>query len=346
MASALRRRKGSATTAAAAAAPEGDDSGVVVSDQARPLLGADTPEAAEESPRGFGAAHVTGSQLQLCDGKNDDDVGGASWLAKLCSLLNSLLRSILGAVGRGGEPCLPLTPRQEHAVYSVLGGAIAEAYDEHRDEHVSRLRTLWSASLGDGIPFPSAAGGDDEQSGGLRSERWKEMGWQGVDPGTDVRGGGVMGLDNLVFLSQRYPGVYMKLLDKSEGQRSDWEYPFSAAGMNVTFMLVDVFGIREAARRHQQELNDDGMPSPKQNRPTLRVLLEIEAECGDIIDAFHEVYCVAFEMLDNEWLRVGASYLQFNGAESLCMCVHVSGAVVSEMHVTPPIAFMAECRPC
>merc|ERR1712118_600931 len=82
--------------------------------------------------------------------------------------------------------------------------------------------------------------------------------------------------------------------------------------MNVTFMLVDVFGIREAARRHQQELNDDGMPSPKQNRPTLRVLLEIEAECGDIIDAFHEVYCVAFEMLDNEWLRVGASYLQFN----------------------------------
>ena len=26
-------------------------------------------------------------------------------------------------------------------------------------------------------------------------------------------------------------------MDKSEGQRSDWEYPFSAAGVNLTFML-------------------------------------------------------------------------------------------------------------
>ena len=91
--------------------------------------------------------------------------------------------------------------------------------------------------------------------------------------------------------------------------RSDWEYPFSAAGMNVTFMLVDVFGLRSAAAGR------DGAPGTrKHNKATLRALLEIESESDDILVAFNEVYCVAFEMLDAQWLEQKASYLQFNGA--------------------------------
>ena len=46
---------------------------------------------------------------------------------------------------------------------------------------------------------------------------------------------------------------------------------------------------------------------------TLKVLLALESELGDIVDAFHEVYCVAYEMLDYQWLMQKASYLQFNG---------------------------------
>ena len=133
------------------------------------------------------------------------------WLVRLCSFLGCLLRSIFGvATGRVSPASITLTPRQEHAVYTVLGGAAGRTYDEAEAAHVDRLRRLWRASLGADEPFPSAPG----EGGGIRSERWKDMGWQGVDPGTDIRGGGVMGLDNLIYLSESYPGVYMKLLHK------------------------------------------------------------------------------------------------------------------------------------
>ena len=36
---------------------------------------------------------------------------------------------------------------------------------------------------------------------------------------------------------QAHHKVFRRLLDKSEGQRSEWEYPFGAAGVNLTFLL-------------------------------------------------------------------------------------------------------------
>ncbi|KAF4391678.1 hypothetical protein F8388_005443 [Cannabis sativa] len=39
----------------------------------------------------------------------------------------------------------------------------------------------------------------------LKSELWKQMGWQGVDPSTDFRGGGFISLENLIFFAQKYP---------------------------------------------------------------------------------------------------------------------------------------------
>ena len=77
--------------------------------------------------------------------------------------------------------------------------------------------------------------------------------------------------------------------------------------MNVTFMLVDLFGLRQHAPTGSEA-------SPRKNMQTLKVLLAIESELGSIVIAFHEVYCVAYEMLDYEWLLQKASYLQFNGA--------------------------------
>ena len=36
---------------------------------------------------------------------------------------------------------------------------------------------------------------------------------------------------------QEQPAVFGRLLGKSEGQRSEWEYPFAVAGVNLTFSL-------------------------------------------------------------------------------------------------------------
>ncbi|KAI3700876.1 hypothetical protein L2E82_45517 [Cichorium intybus] len=43
---------------------------------------------------------------------------------------------------------------------------------------------------------------------GLKSEVWKEMGWQRSDPSTDFRGGGFISLENLIFFAKRYPEAF------------------------------------------------------------------------------------------------------------------------------------------
>lgn len=90
-----------------------------------------------------------------------------------------------------------------------------------RDWHVAlqdALFQLWQAC------FP------DEHTAKPVSDRWKDAGFQGADPTKDFRGGGIFALMNLLYLAQDHPGTFHRLLHKSDGHRSEWEYPFSAAG--------------------------------------------------------------------------------------------------------------------
>jgi ELMO/CED-12 family len=61
---------------------------------------------------------------------------------------------------------------------------------------------------------------------------------QGTDPGTDFRGAGLLALECLLFLAQRQPAQFDRLRHKRNGTRSQWEYPFAVAGVNLTFMLL------------------------------------------------------------------------------------------------------------
>ena len=65
------------------------------------------------------------------------------------------------------------------------------------------LKELWEAA------FP------DEQFA-VPSRRWKDMGWQGTDPATDFRGGGLMALQNLLYMAHRKPQLFDALLHKKQ----------------------------------------------------------------------------------------------------------------------------------
>jgi hypothetical protein len=99
------------------------------------------------------------------------------------------------------------------------------------------LKDLWRAS------FPGA------ELRGLISEQWKEMGWQGKDPSTDFRGGGFISLENLVYFSKNFPKSFQELLRKQNGDRAIWEYPFAVAGVNITFMLIQMLDLQSVKPR-------------------------------------------------------------------------------------------------
>ncbi|KAL3632317.1 hypothetical protein CASFOL_025301 [Castilleja foliolosa] len=173
-----------------------------------------------------------------------------------------------------------LTPDQEEKLQK-LQGRLGVPFDETRIDHQKALQALWDAA------FPNV------KLQGLVSEQWKDMGWQGTNPSTDFRGCGYISLENLLFFARTYPAAFHRLLLKEDGERAKWEYPFAAAGVNVSFMLIQMLDLHSEKPRCLPGFN------------FVKLLGEDE-------DAFDILYCVAFAMMDAQWLAMHASYMEFN----------------------------------
>ncbi|XP_078437896.1 uncharacterized protein LOC144708445 isoform X2 [Wolffia australiana] len=186
------------------------------------------------------------------------------------------------AQGRDNDARLSFhfTPFQEECLQR-LQSRIDVAYDSTNIEHQEALRSLWRAS------YP------DVELQGLVSEQWKEMGWQGKDPSTDFRGGGFISLENLLFFARTFPKSFQDLLWKQDGDRSTWEYPFAIAGVNITFMLIQMLDLQAVKPR--------SLVGALFSR-----LLSVDQRAFDIL------YCIAFKMMDRQWLTMRASYMDFS----------------------------------
>ncbi|ACO62327.1 predicted protein, partial [Micromonas commoda] len=174
-----------------------------------------------------------------------------------------------------------LTPTQRRRL-DEIAARVDVPYDSFEDSHRASLLELWN------LTFPNDPRPAEFSDGGLKHPKWKEMGWQGVDPATDFRSGGLLSLHNLIWLATHERGVYDRLLRKTDGTRSEWEYPFAAAGVNVTHALCDELQLRPT-RRHTRGVG--GHAGAK--------------------DAFERVYSAWFQALDREWLDRGATYMEF-----------------------------------
>ncbi|OMO61306.1 Engulfment/cell motility, ELMO [Corchorus olitorius] len=202
-------------------------------------------------------------------------LGSGSFIARILALPSNTL------IGPSEKlVCPALNPSQEVRLKN-LQQRVGIPFDGSRAEHQDALRQLWR------LAYP------DRELPSLKSELWKDMGWQGPDPSTDFRGGGFISLENLIFFAKKYPVSFQRLLHKQDGTRSEWEYPFAVAGINISFMLVQMLNLQS------------GKPSSKAGIRFLALLGEDEM-------AFDDLYCVAFQMMDAQWLVKRASYMEFN----------------------------------
>ncbi|KAL3848875.1 hypothetical protein ACJIZ3_010757 [Penstemon smallii] len=173
-----------------------------------------------------------------------------------------------------------LSPLQEQRLRR-LQERLGVPFDETRIDHQEALQALWNAA------YPNV------KLNGLISEQWKDMGWQGANPSTDFRGCGFLSLENLLFFARTYPVPFRRLLLKQGGERAEWEYPFAVAGINVTFMIIQMLDLYSAKPKCLPGLN------------FVRLLGEDE-------EAFDVLYCITFAMMDAQWLAMHASYMEFN----------------------------------
>ncbi|XP_034693519.1 ELMO domain-containing protein B isoform X1 [Vitis riparia] len=210
----------------------------------------------------------------------------AQWLANVVIGSGTLLKRLLpfDSTTQNGQSkkILPpsLNPLQEERLRNMQQ-RLEVPFDGSCVEHQDALRELWSLAY-PGRELPS-----------LKSELWKEMGWQGTDPSTDFRGGGFISLENLIFFAKKYPDTFQRLLHKLDGNRADWEYPFAVAGINISFMLIQMLDLQSG-------------------KPTSQAAVRFLQLLGEDEMAFDNLFCVAFQMMDAQWLAKHASYMEFN----------------------------------
>ncbi|XP_009365297.1 ELMO domain-containing protein A-like [Pyrus x bretschneideri] len=210
----------------------------------------------------------------------------AQWLASIVLGSGSLIGRLLTfftSTQNGASAKLfasPLSPLQE-ARLRYLRQRLQVPFDGSRMEHQDALLELWRLAY------------LDKELPPLQSDLWKQMGWQGSDPSTDFRGGGFISLENLIFFARQYPESFQRLLHKQDGTRAEWEYPFAVAGINISFVLAKMLDLQSAK------------PTTLAGIRFLELLKEDEM-------AFDNLYCVAFQMMDAQWLVKRASYMDFN----------------------------------
>ena len=129
------------------------------------------------------------------------------------------------------------------------------------------------------------------------SEGWKELaGFQHSDPISDIRGGGLLAVDQLLYFVTQFPTIAMPIameqLRRREKLGINAAFPFATAGVNVTYMLVDAMGVSGT---------------------------RWTAGAGSLFwsvlrepDGMNELYCLAFEMLNDIFVQQGGTYLTFS----------------------------------
>ncbi|KAH0468805.1 hypothetical protein IEQ34_002037 [Dendrobium chrysotoxum] len=209
----------------------------------------------------------------------------AQWIANIVLGSRSILERLFPfpslCHGRQEDEKLlkALSPLQQERLHN-LKQRLKVPFDGSRYDHQDALRQLWK------LAYPN------REIPPLKSELWKEMGWQGTDPSTDFRGGGFISLENLIFFAQNYPDSFQILLHKRDGNRAEWEYPFAVAGINISFMLAQMLDLQA------------GTPTSKAGTHFLELLANNES-------AFDDLFCVAFRLMDAQWLAKRASYMEF-----------------------------------
>eukprot|EP01127_Copromyxa_protea_P020484 TRINITY_DN686_c0_g1_i2.p1 TRINITY_DN686_c0_g1~~TRINITY_DN686_c0_g1_i2.p1 ORF type:complete len:301 (-),score=64.29 TRINITY_DN686_c0_g1_i2:47-949(-) len=166
-------------------------------------------------------------------------------------------------------------------------------FDKDNTAHMDDLVLLWK------IAFP-----EEPVPNPLPDDRWKALGFQSDDPLRDFRGTGIFGLQNFLFMAEKYPTTWSRIVDLNEekGER----YPVAIASFNVTMMLFELLG---------WGWRTPGQTTCKDHNAfrTFATLLfpDPGASIEEAIVVFNEIYSLSMLKLDEKWDEIAAGYMDF-----------------------------------
>lgn len=146
----------------------------------------------------------------------------------------------------------------------------AQSYDSKNPTHEMKLETLWKLLLP-----------NQEREGGRITREWGAIGFQQSDPASDFRGGGILSLDQLIFIASTRQSLAQRMI-KEPGE-STARYPWACVGINLTIeaiSLLESHAIRESLYG-------------KSNEEAMKV--------------FNSLYADMFEIVHAKWVQANPS---------------------------------------
>lgn len=208
------------------------------------------------------------------------------WLNSLAALSPKVAGIIPASIRR------PNMSPEVRAMWQGLQLRTMQGFDRGNADHRALLRRLWT------LAFRDTASLAESQ----RDNRWKEMGWQRDDPTSDFRGAGLLCLQNLVYLAESYPEVFARLMHKKRQPRSEPDYPFATASVNVTFLVTEILGL-------DAFVHASGLVGKLPETPAACGFVELLDDTGPSV--LDDLYCEAIDLLDAHYVAQRASYMDF-----------------------------------
>ncbi len=190
---------------------------------------------------------------------------------------------------------------------------VGEKYDSENEVHEQELMQLWKICV------------PDEALQSRKSQQWKQLGFQGVDPATDFRGVGIFGLRNILYFASTYPTHFQNMLrptiPHNKASNDFSAYPFMIASFNITMLLFDMMGFATMGTKKKPV-------SPTAKLNLLKIVFSKKPSSDLINDwegtstssspsttfryiGFEELYVTSFRILDHQWKVMQASYMAF-----------------------------------
>ncbi|KAJ3057710.1 ELMO domain-containing protein 2, partial [Podochytrium sp. JEL0797] len=149
----------------------------------------------------------------------------------------------------------------------TLNKRAAEQYDRTNKKHEIQLDKFWKLAMDNG----SETAGEKLES--RMGKQWARVGFQGVDPATDFRGMGCLGLDDLVYYAKNHVASFQRVLTASHHSTA-W-FSMAIVGINITSFTLSL--VRQ--RKLQNFLYKYGVSE----------------------DVYHEFYCYVFDEFEKKW---------------------------------------------
>lgn len=170
---------------------------------------------------------------------------------------------------------------------------LAKPFDKANKHHQKKLEVLFEAAMF-GVPYSAAT-----------ENHWKKLGFQGSDPSTDFRAGGIASLDIMIYVAHHHHDVFHAALKHGR------DYGFALLCINLTHRVKK--HLRMAPRSTRQKGKSSYLRKPCPGR----VMRHFSHAFASYTFFFHELISLCVEISHTMWLmakgkRADLTLLQFD----------------------------------